>query len=221
MSVNIRTIALLTIVLALGACTTGASGPPSLTPANPTPRATVPSPTIPSASPKAIVTPPPTVAPTAAAVPTTFTSTTYGYSLTLPAGWIAIPASTAWDGTSAISHDSAEVDQFVISDAKAASGIATPTPGDVKALAKKTISDTAKYHSNTCKAAPTLQTPIKVGSQPGILLAFDCGILINNAVVVQDGIGYTFLFRDRSVHAPTDPTDQATFEAFLGSVKFP
>ena len=174
MSVNVRKIALLTLVLALAACTTGgSSATPSSTAVNQT-AATVPSPTIPSASPAAPATATPTAAPTPATVPTTFTSRTYGYSLTLPAGWIAIQASKAWDGTSGISHDSAEVDQFVVSDAKAASGIAAPTSGDVKALAKKTISDTAKYHGDTCKPGATLQAPIKVGSQPGILLAFDC-----------------------------------------------
>ena len=52
-------------------------------------------------------TPTPTAAPSAATVPTTFTSKTYGYSLTGPAGWTPIQATAAWDGVSALSHDSA------------------------------------------------------------------------------------------------------------------
>ena len=54
-----------------------------------------------------------------------------------------------------------------------------------------------------------------------MLLGFDCGILINSAVTVHDGMAYVFGFRDPSVHAATDPTDRATFLALLKSVTFP
>ena len=57
--------------------------------------------------------PDPSVESSAAAAPTAFTSTTYGYSLTLPAGWTAIQATKAWDGTGAPFHDVPEADQFV------------------------------------------------------------------------------------------------------------
>jgi hypothetical protein len=221
MSANIRLFALLTLVIALAACTTGESPAPPPSASVSRSAAAAASAVDRSASPAAPATPAPTAVPTPATVPTAFTSRTYGYALTVPAGWIAIQASRTWDGISAVSHDSAEVDQFVMSDARAASGLAAPTSGDTKALVSKTISDTAKYHGDTCKPGATLQAPVKVGSQPGILLAFDCGILINNAVVVANGIGYTFLFRDRSVHSPTDAADQAIFEAVLRSVRLP
>lgn len=53
-----------------------------------------------SASPVPLPTPPPT------APPSVFKSTIYDYSIALPAAWIAIPATAAWDGKD-LSHDAA------------------------------------------------------------------------------------------------------------------
>ena len=68
---------------------------------------------------------------------------------------------------------------------------------------------------------PDVTDQITIGGDPGTLLAFDCGILINNAIAVHDGVAYLFGFRDPAVHAATDPTDRATFVMLLESVRFP
>jgi hypothetical protein len=141
--------------------------------------------------------------------------------MTLPSGWTAVPASTAWDGTSGLSSTSAEVDQFMSSTPAAASGVAAPFDKKLPAYVLALIAWTAKYHGDTCPATPESQTPIKIGSEAGVLVAWNCGILINNALAVHNGIGYQFLFRDPTVHAATDPADQATFLAMLESVTFP
>jgi hypothetical protein len=78
-----------------------------------------------------------------------------------------------------------------------------------------------KYHGDTCPAKPESQTPIKVGGVAGVLVQWNCGILINNAVTVRNGVAYQFLFRDQAVQAASDPADKATFLSLLGSVKFP
>ncbi|MDQ6682124.1 MAG: hypothetical protein M3Y88_02495 [Chloroflexota bacterium] len=52
-------------------------------------------------------------------------------------------------------------------------------------------------------------------------MSWNCGILINVAVAVHNGTGYTFVFRDPAVQAATDPTDHRTFIDLLKSVRFP
>ena len=47
------------------------------------------------------------------------------------------------------------------------------------------------------------------------------GILINQAVVVHDGVGYLSGFRDPAVHAAIDAADRLTFEHLLAQVSFP
>jgi len=150
-----------------------------------------------------------------------FTSKTYGYSLTPPAGWSTIQATAKWDGKGAPFHDVPEADQFVSGGPASAWFFGAPTTKDLKARVAETVAVNAKEHGDTCPPLPESQDPIDIGGQPGVLLAFDCGILINSAVTVHDGIAYVFGFRDPSVHAATDPTDRATFLALLKSVKFP
>ena len=60
-----------------------------------------------------------------------------------------------------------------------------------------------------------------MGGQPGVLLAYNCGILINIAATVHHGVGYWFAFRDPAVAAATDPADHAAFMDILRSVQFP
>ncbi|MEO8229596.1 MAG: hypothetical protein ABI628_07520 [Chloroflexota bacterium] len=83
------------------------------------------------------------------------------------------------------------------------------------------IAATAKFHGDTCPPKPDAQDPIIIGGDPGILVAWNCGILINNALTVPNGVGYQFLLRDPAVHAATDPADRAVFLAMLESVQFP
>lgn len=148
-------------------------------------------------------------------------STTYGYSLTLPAGWTGVQASQTWDGTSAISSDSPQVDQFhSLSDA-GATGVAAPVSQALPALTSAVITATARDHGDTCPSPPESQDPITVDGEPGMLVAWDCGILINIAVTMHNGVGYQFLLRDPEVQASTDAADRAVFLAILASVQFP
>ena len=85
----------------------------------------------------------------------------------------------------------------------------------------ETIAATTADHGDTCPPVPESQEPIEIGSEPGVLLSYDCGILINIAVAVHDGVAYVFGFRDPAVHAATDPADRETFLGLLESVTYP
>jgi hypothetical protein len=161
------------------------------------------------------------VAPSASAAPLTFTSTTYGYSLMVPAGWTSIQASVAWDGSGAPFSGDAEADQFVGPGTASAWAFAAPTTKDLAGYVQERIAATAAAASATCPATPELQDPIEIGGEPGTLLGWDCGILINIALTVHNGTGYLFGLRDPAVHAATDAADRATFLELLGSVGFP
>ena len=153
--------------------------------------------------------------------PSSFTSPVYGYSVELPGGWTAIEAKVAWDGTSSISSDGPEVDQWIGRTEASAWAYAAPYSGDLNAYTKKTVADNAKYHGTTCPPTPDAQDPITIGGEPGVLLAYDCGILINLALAVHDGVGYSFGLRDPTIPAATDPTDAAAFAGLLDTVQFP
>ena len=141
--------------------------------------------------------------------------------MTLPAGWTVIPASAKWDGKASLSSISAEVDQFIGPSSATASGVAVPYGKKLADYVTELIAWTYKYHGDTCRAKPESQTPIKVGGAVGVLVQWNCGILINYAVTVRNGIAYQFLLRDEAVQAASDPADNATFLSLLGSVKFP
>jgi hypothetical protein len=185
-------------VLALVACSTG---PPSG-----------------SVSPSANTSP--SESPSPSAEPTTFTSETYGYSLTLPGGWVPVQASAVWDGKGSPGSDDAVADQFIGPTAASSWAFAAPTTRDLAAYVKGTIKGTVEDHGDTCPATPDAQDPIELGGQPGRLLAWNCGILINQAVTVKNGVGYFFGFRDPSVKAATDATDRELFLELLRSVQF-
>jgi hypothetical protein len=197
--------------IAVAACSGGSA------PVTPAPSAVAPT-AAPSPSPVAVAAATPV--PGVSSSPTTFTSKTYGYSLTLPAGWTSIQATAAWDGQGAPSHDVPEADQLVGPGAASAWFFGAPTTSDLAAQVKATIAGTATEHSE-CPPVPDVTDPITIGGDPGTLLAFDCGILINNAISIHDGKAYVFGFRDPAVHAATDPTDRATFLQILESVDYP
>ncbi len=158
---------------------------------------------------------------TAALTPTSFTSETYQYTLTLPAGWTSAQASKVWDGKTGLKSDSAEVDRFLAPADVTSTGVAAPSDQTLAASTDALIAATVQYHSDTCPPTPEAQDPITIGGAPGMLLSWDCGILINIAVTVHNGVGYQFLWRSPAVHAATDPTDRSEFLAMLESVQFP
>ena len=154
-------------------------------------------------------------APTAAA----FTSATYGYSVTLPAGWTAIQATAAWDGTGAPGHDVPQADQFVGTAAASAWAMAAQTTSDLDGYVTERIAANAADHAATCPPTPEVRDAIKIGGEPGTLLGWNCGILINAAVTVHDRGGYLIGLREsrgpRSVRRsrPRDVPGAARFSA--------
>jgi hypothetical protein len=157
---------------------------------------------------------------------TSFTSAMYGYTVTLPAQWVSVPATKRWDGNAGhamagLSHDAADVDQFVYNANLSSWAVAAAWKQDLAAYTVALIAANARYHGDSCPARPQARTAITIGGSPGILLAYDCGILVNIAGVVHHGVGYRFGFRDLNVHAATDPADHAAFTEILGSVQFP
>jgi hypothetical protein len=153
--------------------------------------------------------------------PTMFKSATYGYTVTLPSGWSSRQAFAKWDGQSELDATSALVDLFgQPSVSRGIFAAAARWKRDLAAYTTFLISWNVTYHGDTCPPKPSSRNAITVGGQPGVLLAYNCGILINNVATVHDGVGYFFVFVDRGVAAATDPTDHATFLKVLRSVQF-
>ncbi len=157
----------------------------------------------------------------ASPAPATFTSATYGYTLRLPASWSPIQAQKTWDGKASLSSDSDEVDQFPGSYNASSWAVAARSRQNLAAYTAAVIAANARDHGDTCPAKPETREQITVGDGPGILLEYDCGILINLAAAVHHGVGYQFGFRDPTVNAATDPADHATFLDILKSIQFP
>ena len=212
----VRRLSGLAVALLVGACAAGGS-PASQAAAEPSPTASAaaPSSSAPAESPS------PTASPTPAASTTPFTSKTYGYSLTPPAGWTTIQATAKWDGKGAPTHDVPEADQFISPGPASAWFFGAPTSKDLAAREAERVAANAKDHGDTCPPVPESQDPIEIGGEPGVLSSYDCGILINTAVTVHDGVAYVFGFRDPAVHAASSPDDRALFLGLLESVKFP
>jgi hypothetical protein len=158
---------------------------------------------------------------TGAAAPTTFTSTIYGYSVTVPAGWTSAPATHPWDGKSASSHEDPAADQWSSPGSPSSWALAAASRGNLGSYVKKGIAANFATHGDTCPEKPAAQDPVAIGATPGVLVAWDCGILINIGFAVHNGVGYQFGFRDPAVHAASDAEDRATFVALLESVRWP
>lgn len=162
------------------------------------------------------------VSPSVPTRPATFTSKAYGYTLTAPAGMTPRQAYDKWDGVTELDGSSAEVD--LIGDPSETKGVwaaAARTNRDLAADVAYAISWNARVHGDFCPQRPDITSRITIGGRPGVLLSYNCGILVNQAVTVDQGISYWFSFVDRSLAAATNPTDDATFRAILSSVRFP
>ena len=207
--------------LLFAACSGTASGPASSPAATASPMAT-PSPAASvAATTKPTATPAPSVAPSASTSPTGFTSKIYKYSLTVPAGWTTIQATSAWDGKGAPFHDVPQADQFIAPGGESAWFFGAPTTKDLAARVKESVTANAAEHGNTCPAVPEINDPITIGNEPGRLMGYDCRILINVAISVHKGVAYVFGFRDTGVHAASYPPDRAVFLKLLESVHYP
>jgi hypothetical protein len=154
--------------------------------------------------------------------PTTFTSKAYGYTVTVPAGWASRQAYEKWDGEWELDGTSNAVDLFgEPSVSKGVWAAAAPSQRDLAAEAAFAIVWNAHYHGDFCPHRPTTRSRVTIGGRPGVLLAYNCGILINMAVTVDHDVEYWFVFVDRGVVAANDPADHLTFLRMLRSVHFP
>ncbi len=183
----------------------GPGGAPSLAP---------PPPVVPSAP----------VTPSAAASPsgpTVFTSPFYDYTVTAPADWIVAPALLRWDGTKQPGPD-AEADKFAGPRKLTAWAFAGPFVGDLAAFVADRIAANARDHADTCPSdAFKTNEPLEISGQPWVLLGWNCGALINQAVTVRGAVAYAFTFRDLDVRAAADPVDRVIFLSILDSVELP
>lgn len=218
---SVRAALSLALALVVAACASGSASAPPSSPSAVAPVELTPSPVLSPISAASPVAPAASAAPSAPKVATSFTSPIYGYSLTVPAGWTAIEATSAWDGRGAPFHDVPEADQFVGPAAASAWFLGAPTTKDLASRVQEAIAANAAGHGNTCPALPEINDPIEIGTEHATLLGYNCGILINFAIAVHDGKAYLFGLRDTAVHAAADPADGAAFLELLKSVRFP
>jgi hypothetical protein len=134
--------------------------------------------------------------------------------------WVSAQATSKWDGHTGLSIESPEVDKFESGSTGVLWATATPWTQDLAAWTTYAIRWTNQFHGDSCTAEPASSTPITIGGQPGELLAYDCGVLINCAVAVHRGVGYWFVMKDEAVQAATDPADHKTLLRILRSVRF-
>ena len=154
--------------------------------------------------------------------PTAFTSQAYGYSLTVPARWSTRQAYVKWDGKSELDGTATEAD--IIGQPGETRGVwaaAAPTKLNLAAETAFAIKWNTDLHGDYCPRRPTMRTRVLVGHQPGVLLAYNCGILVNTAVTVHRGVEYWFSFVDHGVAAASDPADHAMFMRILSSIQLP
>jgi len=147
-----------------------------------------------------------------------FTSARYRYSITLPTGWVATPASATWDGKTAPIFDDPVVDAFGPVGDVGAFVSAAPTSSSLAAWAADGIATNARIHGadSGCSnvGTPDSVESITIGGHPGTLVGFKNCFFVNMAFTVVDGYGYRFAFRDpMTMNSPEITT-------LLGSVVF-
>ena len=218
MSIKVAWFLSLVAIFVVGACT-GARVTPSSSPASPS---GAPTPTL--AASAAAVTPGETGLPPASTdtLPVAFTSLLYRYSIVLPPGWSVRAAMLDWDGASTPGNQDGTIDKFIGPSSTTAWAYAAPVKVDLDGFVRDNIDWTVRDHRETCPATgPETTEPIEIGGEAGVLLSWDCGILISMAVLVRDGTGFVLVLRDPDVHAATDAADRAILEELLDSVTFP
>jgi hypothetical protein len=152
--------------------------------------------------------------------PNVFRSPLYGYSIVLPSGWNATPATVRWDGESQPSLGP-NVDQ-VAGPHLIVLGFAGPFAGDLAAFVQDRMAANARDHSETCPAnALALDQPTTIGGEAGVLLGLNCGARIDQAITVRDGVGYAFTIRDSAFSSNLDPADLASVQSMLRSAVWP
>ena len=184
--------------------------------------------------------PPPTIQGSPAAssarysAPTTFASPLYRYSVTLPAGWLVIPAQATWDGAAPVGHDDPIVDQLIAPEVAnrcrtvfacgpIAWALAAPTAKSLAALNADTDASEARDHP--CPPTPESQDPTKIGGEAASLSAKHCpmdgGLLVLRAIAIHKGVAYYFWLQDPANEREVEPLDRADFDALIAAVRLP
>lgn len=202
---------LVVVLLAVAACSPAASVAPTA-PAGAAAPTTDASASQPAPSPSAVAT---------TSAPVSFTSPIYGYRIVLPAGWQTIPATVRWDGVEASGHEEPTVDQFQGPMYAQFWAYGAPVSMDLAGFVRAQIAANARDHGDTCPAKPEVQEPISIAGGPGVFLAWNCGILINEAITVHGGKAFMLFARDLLIHAATDAADRSTLDALLANVTLP
>jgi hypothetical protein len=149
-----------------------------------------------------------------------FRSPLYGYSIVVPTGWRATPATTRWDGESQPSLGP-NVDQLA-GPHLIVLGYAGRFAGNLTAFVQDRIAANVRDHSDTCPPnALQLNEPTTIGGQPAVLLGLNCGARIDQAIAVHGGVAYAFTIRDIAFSPTLDATDFATVQSMLDSLVFP
>jgi hypothetical protein len=149
-----------------------------------------------------------------------FRSPFYGYAIPIPTGWSATPATTRWDGESQPSLGP-NVD-LISGPHLVVLGFAGPFAGDLAAFTADRIAANARDHADTCRPdALQSDEPTTVGGQPGVLLTWSCGALVEQAITVRAGFAYAFTIRDAGFQPALDQADLASVRSMLQSITFP
>lgn len=173
---SLAAAALTILVLTAAGCTPGQG---TLTPSasSPTSAAT----TEPVAT-ETAATPTPGATAEASATPVAFVSTSLGYTIVLPPGWVT-PEPGAHENF--FESPSGEVTLTM--------GIGQPEPG-------QTVEDRVRVNRaeefGGCETDPAADQPVKVGAEPGILWSFRCGQEVGVAAnTIHDGTGYRLILK--------------------------
>ena len=172
-----------------------------------------------SAASAGVVASSPSAAQASPVAPSLFTSSRYGYSLSLPAPWaLASPATATWDGSGSPGFDAPEVDLFS-APSVVAWAVAAPTRLTLADYALQASAEAAAGHG--CPPKPDSDEPITVGGQPARLLTSHCGILVLSAITIHNGSAVIFGFQSPFGHPNTDAADRALFLTFLDAIRLP
>ena len=148
-----------------------------------------------------------------------FASRHYGYTETLPAGWLLVSQATQqWDGKGAPGYEDSVVDLFQGPGGVQAWVLAAPTKKNLAAYTTATIRAARAAHPSS---PPQSNRAITIGGAPARLLTViapaGSGFLVEIAVTVHHGTAFVFASLNPS---GTTPTDRPAFRNFLAGITF-
>lgn len=140
-----------------------------------------------------------------------FVSPVYGYTIVVPAGWSARPASAAWDGSSRVDSSAPITDQLQGPLGLFLFVYGGPTGLALGDFAAEQQRNTAAWHG--CPDVPDSIVETTLSGVPARLHTFLCqGNLVHKLFAVRDGMALVV----NQIGLPQDP--QATADRFLETV---